>query len=205
VDELALAHDPQVASRYAIMPVRYDEKDRRATYSIACGSLGGFGGFLSKTFRHHDFMLGRRNCQKFLADHFVLPCDPAKGSENPLFAQWPAALRKSFRVAPLPGDPPNEPDCLPIVPLLGKLASPEYTKMPSWPVNPHDLKRDELKDAILARADALKDSLIAQYQPNPTLAVGMKAYWWYNKTYWVESLAIDRVRKDLAMRGIQFS
>lgn len=39
-------------------------------YPIACGSLGGFGGFFSRDFRHHDFLLGRYNCQRFLRKHF---------------------------------------------------------------------------------------------------------------------------------------
>lgn len=72
LDELALANDPNVASRYAVMPVRYGAGDKVEKFAIACGSLGGFGGFLSKAFRHHDFMLGRRNCQRFLAKHFEI-------------------------------------------------------------------------------------------------------------------------------------
>ncbi len=39
-------------------------------FPIACGSLGGFGGFFSKEFREHDFFLGRKNCQSFLRKHF---------------------------------------------------------------------------------------------------------------------------------------
>ena len=53
------------SSRSATAPATRVEQ-----YAIACGSLGGFGGFLSKAFRHHDFMLGRRNCQKFLLAPF---------------------------------------------------------------------------------------------------------------------------------------
>ncbi len=43
--------------------------------ALQCASLGAFGGFFEKAFRAHDYALGRRNCQKFLRDHFVLPED----------------------------------------------------------------------------------------------------------------------------------
>jgi hypothetical protein len=41
--------------------------------ALQCASLGAFGGFFERGFRAHDYELGRRNCQKFLADSFVLP------------------------------------------------------------------------------------------------------------------------------------
>jgi len=43
--------------------------------ALQCASLGAFGGFFEREFRAHDYALGRRNCQKFLRDHFVLPED----------------------------------------------------------------------------------------------------------------------------------
>ncbi|MBK8554897.1 MAG: hypothetical protein IPL65_03600 [Lewinellaceae bacterium] len=33
--------------------------------AIACGALDGFGGFLSKSFREHDFFLGRKTARAF--------------------------------------------------------------------------------------------------------------------------------------------
>jgi hypothetical protein len=205
-DELALAKAPNVASRYAIMPSRH-ENGSRQTHAIACGSLGGFGGFLSKAFRHHDFMLGRRNCQKFLSDHFALPAGTVAANLNPLFAEWPDDLREKFKVE-------AQDDAgyrfagvlhLPIVPLLGKLASPEYTRTPPWPVAPHDLTRADLQQKIIARADALKASLIAQYQPSSVLQAGISSYWWWKKKDWVDRFAIQKVGKDLSDRGIRFS
>lgn len=59
-------------TRFLIMPVR-TKNGKTEKYPIACGSLGGFGGFFSKQFRKHDFYLGRRNCQKFLQQHFTVP------------------------------------------------------------------------------------------------------------------------------------
>jgi hypothetical protein len=41
--------------------------------ALQCAVLGAFGGFFEREFRAHDYALGRRNCQKFLKDSFVLP------------------------------------------------------------------------------------------------------------------------------------
>lgn len=49
--------------------------------AIACGSLGGFGGFLHKEFRIHDFFLGRANCEQFLREYLTVPVN----SGNPIF------------------------------------------------------------------------------------------------------------------------
>ena len=45
------------------------------TPALQCAALGAFGGFFERKFRAHDYVLGRRNCQKFLSDYFVLPQD----------------------------------------------------------------------------------------------------------------------------------
>ncbi len=49
--------------------------------AIACGCLGGFGGFLDKSFRKHDFYLGRINCKSFLQKHFVISESDAEKNE----------------------------------------------------------------------------------------------------------------------------
>lgn len=63
-------------SRFQIAPVRYESNKRIEGHkAIACGFLGGFGGFLHKEFRIHDFFLGRANCEQFLREHFVVSAD----------------------------------------------------------------------------------------------------------------------------------
>lgn len=57
---------------YLVAPSKDGYKPEHA---IACGSLGGFGGFLSADFRIHDFFLGRHNCQSFLRKYFVVDLD----------------------------------------------------------------------------------------------------------------------------------
>jgi len=136
-DELTLAQNEHVYSRFLIAPSRDDEK-----YSIACGSLGGFGGFLKRDFRAHDYFLGRRNAQKFLRDHCCLP------ETNPLFSgdSWAGVDRKKFYAKDAKGNfkpyldganqPVFHPDgspvyLLPIIPLVGKANLP--LQAPVWP------------------------------------------------------------------------
>ena len=61
-------------TRFLITPVRTANGENQP-YDIACGSLGGFGGFFTKAFRKHDFYLGRRNCQRFLQVYLSVPED----------------------------------------------------------------------------------------------------------------------------------
>jgi hypothetical protein len=209
LDELALAKDPNVASRHAVMPVRYNEQtDKPERFAIASGALGGFGGFLSKEFRHHDYMLGRRNCQRFLSHHFVLPAARDGKIANPLFDQWTDPnTRAAFEVSReiIVGGAPQQVVHLPIIPLLGKLGSAAYTKMPAWPRKPRDLMASKLKAAILERANAVKDSLVAQYKPAFWLRQGINVYWAINRSAWINRFAMSRVIDDLKRRGISMA
>ena len=54
--------------------------------ALAFVVLAGFAGFVHEQLRMHDYQLGRRNCQKFLADHFHLHVD------NPIVAPWVGRL-----------------------------------------------------------------------------------------------------------------
>lgn len=78
-DLLEKAYDDFNYSRFMIAPIRTTggktQKD-----SIACGALGGFGGFFNRDFRVHDFMLGRRNCQRFIQQYFCV----SESANNPI-------------------------------------------------------------------------------------------------------------------------
>ena len=74
LDEIVAAMELSY-SRFLIAPRRYDKDGNAQRYGIACGLLGGFGGFLSERFRAHDYQLGRMNCQRFLRAYFALPND----------------------------------------------------------------------------------------------------------------------------------
>ena len=90
-------------------------------YTIACGLLGGFGGFLDEKFRAHDFQLGRRNCQAFLRRTFGLPV------QNPIGAAMKGQL--DFQIE---ADPENQlPQRYTIIPLVG--AAADEVPLPNWP------------------------------------------------------------------------
>ncbi|MBI5914321.1 MAG: hypothetical protein HY842_03025, partial [Bacteroidetes bacterium] len=61
-------------------------------FAIACASLDGFGGFLSREFREHDFLLGRRNCQSFLRKFFTVP------ETSPILGDWTPEMRERCAV-----------------------------------------------------------------------------------------------------------
>jgi predicted acylesterase/phospholipase RssA len=88
-------------TRFLIIPDRSGEE-----FSIACGSLGGFGGFFSKKFREHDFYLGRRNCQRFLQMHFSVPAK----AENPILEFGYKDIKAQYIVKQ------KEVEYLPIIP-----------------------------------------------------------------------------------------
>jgi hypothetical protein len=82
-EDLILANDPLCFSRYLVAPVGPGKRPGNGQpnpvkpvigdAAIACGSLGGFGGFFSKDFLDYDFKLGRKNAESFLRNHFMMP------------------------------------------------------------------------------------------------------------------------------------
>jgi len=79
--DLEEAMNSNKAGQYLIAPSRSvvqkdgSIKKEQGAKAIACGALHGFGGFLHKEFRIHDYFLGRANCEKFLRDHFTVPAN----------------------------------------------------------------------------------------------------------------------------------
>lgn len=83
-NDLILATNDGVYSRYMLSPMRADPtpgswETLTGDKAIASGGLGAFAGFLSESFRHHDFLLGRRNAENFLRNYFSVT------QANPLF------------------------------------------------------------------------------------------------------------------------
>jgi hypothetical protein len=136
----ALIQNESIYSRYLVAPSRSGFVGAK---SLASGGLGAFFGFFSEAYRHHDFMLGRRNCQRFLQSVLTLPQD------NPIFAGWSARARATFC-------DPTDASHLQLIPLTGKCAVEET--LPRWPAR--DFKRDEkLTDLIEKRVDGVLDRI----------------------------------------------
>jgi hypothetical protein len=136
----ALIQNESIYSRYLVAPSRSGFVGSK---SLASGGLGAFFGFFSEAYRHHDFMLGRRNCQRFLQSVLTLP------QGNPIFAGWSQRARAAFC-------DPTDATHLQVIPLTGKCAVEE--KLPRWPAR--DFKRDgKLTDLIEKRVDGVLDRI----------------------------------------------
>ncbi|WP_310446914.1 patatin-like phospholipase family protein [Thiobacillus sp.] len=164
-DELLLAQNPDVFSRFLVAPSRKLEDGSVAPFPIACGALGGFSGFLSRDFRVHDYQLGRRNCWAFLKRHFNL------AETHPLFeASWDDAQRPAHRIED------GGKNFLPLIPLLGSAA--EQPAQPVWP-RYTDRRLAALRDRIGRRYDAVSERLAAQFTQGRWFArQGLKFFLW---------------------------
>ncbi len=144
-------------SRFVIAPSDPDHADSSALQS---GTLGAFGGFLDRRFRKHDYLLGRRNCQRFLDTEFLLPFDNkviATGlSEAGPFSGSVKSLFK--RKAPNPKAMPQNEQWLPIIPLCGsaKIVVDEPIREQ---MTDDDL--DRIADLAIDRIKSIKGQLLA--------------------------------------------
>jgi len=107
-------------SRFVLAPSDADNPNQDA---LQCGLLSAFGGFFERSFRAHDYQLGRRNCQKFLRDHFRLSV------ANPIIASGLSKLGAAERTSVVGLFDPQQQDSIPIIPLCGT-ALPEVLAPP---------------------------------------------------------------------------
>ncbi|HEX8561770.1 MAG TPA: patatin-like phospholipase family protein [Flavobacterium sp.] len=129
------------ASQYIISPSReiHDKEgnivgDPFGVTAIACGTLGGFGGFLSKEFRIHDYYLGRYNCEIFLRDYFTVPVEAL--TKNPIFRDGYSTVTqldhycskgtRELRYQIIPIFTPHPPQ--------GTFPMPKFSGGTTWPV-----------------------------------------------------------------------
>ena len=179
--ELVPAMDPSDHSRFLIAPQR-EVEDVEQRYKIACGLLGGFGGFLDEKFRAHDFQLGRRNCQEFLRSIFGLTAG------NTIVAGMKG--RGEFQLA-------KDPTKYAIVPRLGN-ALPEVA-LPKWPrMSRTDF--DLLMSRIKGRLDKLAPRFVqAQTASRVFRALGRFGLWFGQDrvlNYIRLAILSDLVRRD---------
>ena len=142
-DRLLISRE-DVYSRYLVSPSRQNMEGAQA---IASGGLGAFLGFFSKEYRHHDFMLGRRNCQRFLQSSFTLP------ESNPLFSggRWSAAADRKYRDV-------HDPTHRQVIPCVGPCSIEE--PLPKWPVE-RNVMNERLARLVDGRVDGVVSSAFA--------------------------------------------
>jgi hypothetical protein len=163
--DLLQASDPDVYSRFLITPSR-SLKGERQRPALASDALSAFGGFIDQRFREHDFQLGRRNCQKFLRDQFVLH------KSNPVFGPEYRAdgVDERFRKDPAGAQrgPLDETDAgdveafRPIIPLYG--SADMDCPRPVWPELEEE-RITQIEKAVAARIDAATVKLIKRNVP----------------------------------------
>jgi len=152
-DELMLANADEIYSRFLIAPTRYDNNEK-AKYPIASGFMGGFGGFLSEKFRMHDFQLGRRNCQQFLARYLSIPIEKAR--KNPVFAGYSEQDFQRFSIDR------NGKAYVPLIPLMGSAKEEAFPlRWETLKMTPGEL--DTLKEQIGDRTKIVINRLLEQY------------------------------------------
>jgi hypothetical protein len=137
--------------------------------ALQCAALGAFAGFFERGFRAHDYQLGRRNCQKFLLDHFIFPAN------NVVMQQALAELEPGLRARVIaqyqrptpkgPGDAPmefaqqadaaSEPVWLPVIPLVT-----EKLRTPLGPIPRYRMKEADLDEVV--RLIAVRFEAVAQ-------------------------------------------
>jgi hypothetical protein len=177
--DVALAAAPDVVSRMMLVPSR-SRDDEASGAPLAAGGLGAFLGFFHRDFRAHDFLLGRRNMQRFLQVHFAL------AETNPLFTT--AAVRPAGSLV----HPQVKPGFLPIVPLLGACATEE--KLPDWPRD--RLDPTSLAAPIRARLDAVVKDLLRDAPGGAMVRVPARLLWMIKRNAVVEDL-VGRIRAAL--------
>jgi Patatin-like phospholipase len=156
--ELGPALNERDFSRFLIAPLRRRPRASGAEttykpaerFAIACGLLGGFGGFIDEEFRAHDFQLGRRNCQQFLKTSFLV------GPNNAVVGHKDGAGLQ------------------PVIPLLGSAKNP--VRLPQWP-QIDGPKFDELCRKITVRLDSVVPALINAQTQSKRLRIALRIGW----------------------------
>jgi hypothetical protein len=142
--------------------------------ALQCATLAAFGGFFERGFRAHDYELGRRNCQKFLLDHFVFPAENVvmKAALAEMDAEVRARVVAEYRRA-TPKGPDGGPmvyaaeACaasqrvwLPVVPLCTAALRAPIGPVPRYKMKERDL--DEVVRLVAVRFEAVAQRAIRQ-------------------------------------------
>lgn len=171
--ELALAANDTVASRHLFTAGRdgADAVRHWGETALATGGLGAFLGFLDASLRTHDFLLGRRNMQAWLSNHFVLP-----GNSALFNGGTPGAVSSPER---------------PIIPLVASVAR---EPAPQWPAGAIEL------DRIMAGIEA-RVATAAGRQANGSFIVRVANWFLPRKAARAARARIEAALKDLQDRA----
>ncbi|MEY4748099.1 MAG: hypothetical protein RIQ60_313 [Pseudomonadota bacterium] len=195
-EDIVRADDSGDYGSFLIAPVRQDHLSKDTATSLASGALGGFSGFLDRSFREHDFQLGRRNAQMFLMTALTLP------ENNPLFARWTDEQRKRLGRSVTRADGSTAIE-LPIIPLMPSLHSinnaAAIEPQPEWPLNRFDPA--SLDGPIRSRLDGVVKSSLAASELNWFVRLGARLGWFFARGR-VSAAAVRTMRRLLTGHGL---
>jgi hypothetical protein len=157
-ESLAVLASGAAFSRFVIAPSDPGQGQKNV---LQCASLGAFGGFMERSFRAHDFLLGRHNCQKFLKTYFRLPIgNPIISAGQTEAGTHASEIDAQFTDYPPPGVkvPPDGKVWMPVLPLVGTALNP----VPN-PVRGSITKGGiaTIADQMITRFSAVKGPLLA--------------------------------------------
>jgi hypothetical protein len=158
-EEVAMARDSKIFSRFLIAPRSdTDGHSELGDTALAAGKLSGFFGFLDPRLMKHDFELGRYDAFMFLTREFRVP------QANTIIAsgEWTPMQIELFtrdQLYDYPGQPPEERDYVPIIPLVENMR-----KNPPQSPAPFTLNKlpDTLSGGIDARLDYVFGKLLGE-------------------------------------------
>lgn len=200
-EELMLAEQEGVFSRYMIAPSRSGESDAPdGTPAMASAIMGGFGGFLHESFRRHDFQLGRRNCQAFLRWHFALPItnrrifDPR---DRALLEEW--QVRESDgSISTFRSESGEQVPYVPIVPLVGSAAAPvPGARFPSGSVVDRKVLKELMRKRVKVVGSALIDGELSALVGNPFRSLIGSAWKWRYASR-AADMAMEKIEEELS-------
>lgn len=167
-DQFVIApSDPELVAEYEEKP------PESRPPALQCALLGAFGGFFCREFRAHDYALGRRNCQKFLRDSFILPDNNVviSGGLQGAFAENDAIVKRFSHLPPgaynEQAEEPGHRDArrwIPVIPLCGAAAEP-IGPIPRAKITRKTL--DEVMNLIMSRFKGVMAILLSNMNSRP--------------------------------------
>lgn len=139
--------------RLLAFPIKWEHKGKLMDHPpLACGGLGGFGGFFDRQFRIHDFFLGRNNARNFLRYFFSLEYD--KNNLHPLFKDLTPEAIKLFAKNPKEALSEKGKTYFPVIPDLNFIEDKKNKH-----TNPYHYDIDEFPKLDLDYFNSLKKPL----------------------------------------------
>ncbi len=173
-DGILDALDQSNRTKYLIEPVRKTRSQSgtvRSDFDLASAPFSGFAGFLDKSFRQHDYQLGRQNCQSFLRYYFGVP-QPDIEARLTEYPQYQAFDRFSF------SENRNERYSLKLFPIIPDMrvlhaSTNKYDverfgidaelKYPEWPsISQKDFEK-RYKSLLKNRIEAVTNALVDNF------------------------------------------